>query len=189
MLHAKNGRQFFCCHCSQSYQYFEATLALFILNCRDSTVFINKPCYVPSPKVHVGCKVITYRVLRDATFDKFAVHNYLPVYISAEKWNEYTTFHFSAADQQFLGFIVPIIIQEKTQMWKQNKHLLQRNVSSSLKKKKKKTHTHTHTHPQTGSGLFLCLHAGTFKLRMVVMFEIFIQNTFMFPYHIAYAWL
>jgi hypothetical protein len=91
-------------------------LALFILNYEDSTVFINIPCYVPSPKVHVGCKVITYRVLRDATFDKCAVHNYLPVYIPAEKMNEYTTFHFSAAGQQFLGFIISVIIQEKAQM-------------------------------------------------------------------------
>jgi len=114
MLNAKSGRQFFHCHCSQSYWYFEATLAIFILNYQDSTAFLN--CYLPSPKVHVGCKVITYRVLRDATFDKCAVHNYLPVYIPAEKRNEYTTFHFSAAGQKFLGFIIPVVIQEKAQM-------------------------------------------------------------------------
>jgi hypothetical protein len=89
-------------------------LAQFILNDQDSTVFIN--CYLLSPEVHVGCKVITYRVLRDATFDKCAVHNYLPVYIPAEKRNEYTTFHFSAAGQQLLGFIIPVVIQEKAEM-------------------------------------------------------------------------
>jgi hypothetical protein len=110
MLNAKSWQQFFHCHCSQSYWYFEATLALFNLNYQDFTVLINSHCYVPSPQVHVGCKVITYGVLRDATSDKCAIHNYLPVYIPAEKRNEYTTFHFNAAGQQFLGFIIPVII-------------------------------------------------------------------------------
>jgi len=45
-----------------------------------------------------------------------AVNNYLPVHIPAEKRNEYTTFHFIAAGQQFVGFIITVIIQEKVQM-------------------------------------------------------------------------
>lgn len=90
-------------------------MALFILNYQDSTVFINISCYLPSPKVHVGCIVITWRVMRDATFDKCAVHNYLPLYIPAEKRNEYTAFHFSVVGQQ-LRLIIPVVIQEKAQM-------------------------------------------------------------------------
>jgi hypothetical protein len=57
-----------------------------------------------------------YNVLRDATFDKCAVYNYLPLYIPAEKRTEYTTFHVSAAGQQFLGFTIPVMVQEKAQM-------------------------------------------------------------------------
>jgi len=53
--------------------------------------------------------------MRDATFDKCAVHNYLPLYIPAEKRNEYTAFHFSVVGQQ-LRLIIPVVIQEKAQM-------------------------------------------------------------------------
>jgi hypothetical protein len=61
-------------------------------------------------------KVITYSALRDVIFISVQYAIVCQYKYQLKKSTEYTTFHFSAAGQQFLKFIIPVIIQEKAQM-------------------------------------------------------------------------